>query len=82
MKLRSCPVPGCKLDRKPDKAMCLHHWLMVPKDLQARLWATFRVKPLGKEWVEAFRAAVDAAVQVDVLDSERRKAIGGIRGTV
>lgn len=58
----NCPAPGCIVTVNDTMLMCRQHWFMVPRDLRARLWATWnRGKGWGsKEHVTAMRACVHA----------------------
>lgn len=60
-----CHAEGCTLEVPPRMLMCRRHWFMVPKPLQARVWATYRAgqeidkNPSGA-YMEAQRAAIAA----------------------
>lgn len=53
--------------------MCKRHWRMVPKDIQDRVYATYRpgqcddMRP-SREWFKAARDAIGA-----VIDAERAR---------
>jgi hypothetical protein len=60
-----CHAEGCNVEVPPKLLMCRKHWFMVPKNLQARIWATYRPgqeidKNPSPEYREAQRAAIDA----------------------
>ena len=60
-----CHATGCSKAVPPRLLMCLPHWRMVPRPLQARIWATYRPgqeidKQPSDEYMEAQRAAVRA----------------------
>lgn len=63
-----CHAIGCEVEVPPKMLMCLRHWRMVPKVLQARVWATYRPgqeidkNPTGA-YMEAQQAAVDAVAK-------------------
>lgn len=67
-----CHARGCTAATKPEMLMCLRHWRMVPRDMQRRVWATYRQgqcdnKQPSLEW----HAAADAAIEA-VANQERR----------
>lgn len=37
-----CPVPGCGDPIDATRLMCRHDWNTVPRQLRARVWATWR----------------------------------------
>lgn len=37
-----CHAVGCETEIPPRLFMCLKHWRMVPKRMQAGVWATYR----------------------------------------
>jgi hypothetical protein len=53
--------------------MCAKHWRMVPKHMQDRVWATFRVRgnypgrDPGK-WADYYEACADAVEHVAMLE--------------
>lgn len=63
MRHHLCHARGCPTPVKPELLMCLRHWRLVPRDIQARVYATYRrgqcddMKP-SKEWHEAASAAI------------------------
>lgn len=64
----TCHAIGCNLIVPPRMLMCLRHWRMVPKALQADVWATYRPgQEIDKQPSEAYRlaqrAAIDAVAQ-------------------
>lgn len=38
----TCHAYGCNANVKPEMFMCFGHWRRVPKDMQKRIWATYR----------------------------------------
>lgn len=59
-----CHATGCSTPVPPRMLMCLKHWRMVPRSLQDRVWATYRVgqeidKQPSAEYLEVQKAAVD-----------------------
>ena len=60
-----CHARGCRVAVPPKLLMCLRHWRMVPKALQAEVWRTYRPgqeidKDPSAEYMVAQRAAIDA----------------------
>lgn len=51
-----CPVPKCSASKEPFHAMCRPHWFKVPKDIQRRIIAAWRVRNMP-EWTEAMEEA-------------------------
>lgn len=52
--------------------MCLKHWRMVPRELQRRVWATYRPgqcddKSPSAPWMKAANAAIDAVATKEKL---------------
>lgn len=61
----TCHAKGCTKSVPPKLLMCLHHWRMVPADLQKAVWATYRKgqetdKRPSREYLDVARAAIDA----------------------
>lgn len=40
--------------------MCSRHWGQVPHELQVRVWAAYRREYLGREYLDAVEAAIQA----------------------
>jgi hypothetical protein len=58
-----CHARGCLVATKPEMLMCLKHWRMVPRDIQRRVWGTYRVGQCDdKDPSEEWRVAADAAI--------------------
>lgn len=60
-----CHAKDCTLETAPRLLMCPRHWGMVPKDLQRRVWATYRDgqeqdKKPSADYLAAARAAINA----------------------
>lgn len=56
----SCVIPECGLQIDPSRLMCRHDWRLVPKELQDRIWTTWRS---GRPQVPSeHRAAVSDAI--------------------
>lgn len=57
-----CHWPGCNAQVPPAKWGCYKHWMMLPKDIRNRIWATFQpgqekdMSP-SHSYLEAARAA-------------------------
>jgi hypothetical protein len=65
MSAHHCHARGCRVPTEPEMLMCLRHWRMVPRDLQRRVWATYRHgqcddKRPSQAWHEAADAAIAA----------------------
>lgn len=63
-----CHAVGCKVAVPPKLLMCLRHWRMVPKALQAEVWRTYRPgqeidKRPSSEYMTASNAAIDAVAK-------------------
>jgi hypothetical protein len=56
-----CAVPGCGARVDPSRLMCRRDWYLVPYDLRARVWATWRSGDGASS--PAHRAAVDNAIR-------------------
>jgi hypothetical protein len=41
-RLHHCHWPGCPTHVPPAKWGCMKHWMMLPKYLRDKVWATFR----------------------------------------
>lgn len=68
-----CHAEGCDVLVPPRLLMCLKHWRMVPKALQARVWATYRPgQEIDKRVTEAYLVAQAAAIEA-VAESEGRR---------
>jgi hypothetical protein len=53
---------------KPEMLMCLAHWRRVPRDLQQKVWATYRPgqcddRDVSRDWLKAADAAIAAVVE-------------------
>lgn len=60
-----CHARGCGVATKPEMLMCLKHWRMVPREIQRRVWATYRAgqcddKDVSRDWLSAADAAIEA----------------------
>lgn len=58
----TCHAYGCEARVKPEIFMCYPHWRRVPKDMQRRIWATYRPGQCDDKHItpEYGRAAKDA----------------------
>lgn len=57
--------------------MCYRHWSMVPRDLQARVWATYRRgqevdKQPSNDYLDAALAAIHAVYARELANDPRR----------
>lgn len=59
-----CYAHDCRRPIPAGLLMCRDHWRLVPKELQDRVWQTWRAYSSGRsgseEWLEAAKAARDA----------------------
>jgi hypothetical protein len=58
-----CHATGCSAAVPPKMLMCRKHWFMVPRGVQAQVWATYRpgqevTKDPSDEYMKAYRLAV------------------------
>jgi len=42
MRVHYCHIPGCSKVIKPAMLFCAAHWAMVPKEMQDRVYETYR----------------------------------------
>lgn len=64
----ACHAADCTAHVAPEMLMCRKHWFMVPRDLQRRVWATYRPGQCddwqpSKAYCEAAKAAVIAVAE-------------------
>lgn len=64
-----CPVPDCKAGRQSDHLMCKPHWFKVPKALRDEVWRLWAAEPMGRDYMAARQAAIDAASGIDRGDA-------------
>jgi hypothetical protein len=58
-----CHARMCSRPCPPERLMCPGHWFRVPRDLQDRVWATYRRGQCDdKQPSEAWHKAADAAI--------------------
>ncbi len=60
-----CHAKGCRERVEPKLLMCPRHWRMVPRNLQAEVWRTYRAgqeidKRPTREYLDAADAAINA----------------------
>lgn len=74
-----CHAVACDRDCKPEFLMCFRHWNLVPADLKARVWATYRPgqcndKRPSAEWHEAADNAIKfvAVLEGHLIKSKQR----------
>lgn len=70
-----CHAVGCTKEIKPELLMCLKHWRHVPREIQKRVWATYRPgqcddKSPSIQWHIAADAAIEA-VRIRLIDGRR-----------
>jgi hypothetical protein len=59
-----CAAIGCGKKVRPGFLMCYRHWHAVPRNIQFKVWNTWRALNEAKtpEAISAYRAARDAAI--------------------
>lgn len=59
---RRCAASGCQTTVRRDRLMCPPDWRLVPRDVQARIWATWRGGPgvITPEYQQAVADAISA----------------------
>lgn len=73
MAAHHCHARGCPVAVPPKLLMCTKHWRMVPKALQAAVWATYRAgQEVRKDPTREYLAAADAAIDA-VAEKEGRR---------
>lgn len=74
MTAHTCHAIGCPVEVPPRMLMCRRHWRMVPPELQARVWATYRKgQEVDKRPSAAYlRAGADAIAAVLAAELEAR----------
>lgn len=66
-----CHARGCIKAVPPKLLMCLRHWRMVPRDVQARIWATYRPgQEIDKNPTDEYLTVMDQAIEA-VAQKER-----------
>ena len=69
-----CHARGCTAKVPPEMLMCKHHWSMVPRSIQKRVWATYRPGQCDDmNPSEAWHQAADDAIQA-VAEAEADEA--------
>lgn len=81
-----CPIPGCREACPRHHAMCIGHWRMVPKLLQAAVYVAWQDTPAAAKDHRAaaakdHRAAVDDAItavmgKLEIKDARRQRGQG------
>ena len=67
-----CHAKGCPTGVPPKMLMCLKHWRLVPRSLQARVWEHYRHgQEIDKSPTEAYLTAANAAIDA-VAKAEAR----------
>lgn len=58
-----CHAAGCIVEVPPRLLMCARHWKMVPKDLQAQIWAHYRPgQEIDKRPTQTYLDIMDQAI--------------------
>lgn len=66
-----CHAEGCERDVPPVYFMCPRHWRMVPREMQARIWATYNSgqengdADVTEAYLEAHREATEAVARAE-----------------
>lgn len=66
----TCHATACTVVTPPRMFMCIRHWRMVPRDLQAAIWAAYvpgqeiRKDP-SLDYLEAAMTAVRAVAELE-----------------
>ena len=73
-----CHAAGCTKNVPPQMFMCKKHWLMVPRAIQSRIWATYRPGQcddwqISHDYAEAARAGVRAVAEQEGLSEAQIK---------
>lgn len=70
--MHTCHAKGCPAPVDPKLFMCLKHWKMVPKHLQAEIWRTYRPgQEVDKNPSTEYCDVADEAIQA-VAKKERK----------
>jgi hypothetical protein len=73
-----CAWPGCKVMCPKSHAMCEPHWMMLPKNLQRRIWDTYVVGQeedpnlASLDYVDALSLAIKWAHDYEAMFSAQR----------
>ena len=63
-----CHARGCAASIPPQMLMCRRHWVMVPREVQRQVWATYRPgQEVDKRPSDAWNEAAAAAIQAVAL---------------
>ncbi len=66
---QGCAWPGCGVTAKRGRLMCYPHWVSLPKQLRARIWAHYRpgqnALTCSPEYREALRDVLAYARRVN-----------------
>jgi hypothetical protein len=71
----TCHATNCERTTKPELFMCYPHWMMVPRPMQQRIWATYRpgqcddLNP-SAEYCQAARGAVIAVAEKEGIEPD------------
>lgn len=63
-----CHAYKCNIQIPPKMLMCLKHWRKVPREIQNKIWATYRPgqeidKIITEEYSDAFDNAVESVAR-------------------
>ena len=83
-----CHACGCDRSVPPKMLMCIIHWRMVPRDLQAGVWATYRAgqeddkRPSSKYLIAsglAVKAVAEREGKLNLWAAERERYVHTIK---
>ncbi len=78
MSTHHCHARGCSTPVPPEMLMCRRHWRMVPRNLQQRVWDTYRPGQCDdKNPSPAWHEAADAAINF-VAEAEAKAVAGAM----
>lgn len=74
MSRHTCHARNCTTGVPPKMLMCRPHWFMVPRAMQARIWATYRpgqevTKDPSPEYLDAAMEAVNYVAALEAKAS-------------
>ena len=66
----TCRARECTVNVKPEFLMCGQHWKMVPRKIQAAVWANYREgqcddMSVTREWMTAASAAIGFVAKLE-----------------
>jgi hypothetical protein len=63
--MKTCVIPNCGEAISPSHLMCQHHWRMVPKQLQTKVWSTWKalLRERTQKTINAYYSARGDAIE-------------------